>query len=166
MEVNPNLAEIVQAYNDCLKQMMYINEMALPGLIRKQPCCEEKKEEVVDPEQYGDMCYDCVMQNFGLTLLQAIKSHFPSHHSNIKPESLKDGETQDPYALIELMMYQAQERDKMNRDLMEEVASLRQEKNKLMCEVNEKINEIVNLKKSVDLIKNNKLCNRDSRMPF
>lgn len=129
---------------------MYINEMMMPMGMEKQPC----PQEVVDPDEATEMCYDCRMQNLGLTLLKAIKSHFPSEHTDVKPESIKDGETAEPYELIELMMYQAQQRDKMNRDLMEEVASLREEKTRLMAEVNHGLNLIVNFKRDLALLHN------------
>lgn len=156
MEVYTQLREIVQSYNDCIKNIMYINEMMMPQTEEKQP----------SQGGYIDMCYDCQMQQFGETLLKAVKSHFPSENNDIKTESLNDGDSKDPYARIELMMNQAKQKDKMIQDLMNEVAQLRQQNLGLNEELIRTRAEFVSVKKTLDLMTNNRCFNNKSEGPF
>lgn len=151
MEVYTQLREIVKSYNDCIKNIMYINEMMMPRMEEKQPSQHQPIGPCPDPV---DMCYDCQMQQFGETLLKAIKAHFPSENNDIKPESINEDDSKDPYARIELMMYQARHKDEMIQGLMKEVALLRQENSKLMCQINERISESGNLKRDLAILHN------------
>lgn len=157
MEVYTQLREIVQSYNDCIKNIMYINEMMMPRMEEKQPSQHQPIGPCPDP---ADMCYDCQMQEFGMTLLKAINAHFPSENNNIKPEPLNDSQTQDPYALIELMMLQAKNRDKLNKGLMEEVSHLRQQNLGLNEELIRTRAEIVAAKKEfTEMMASNRFFN-------
>lgn len=142
---------------------MYINEMMMPREEEKQP---SQQQPICPCVGAVDFCYDCQMQKFGETLLSAIKEHFPSNHSDIKPESLNEEDAKDPYARIELMMYQAQQKDEMIQGLMREVASLREERTKLMGEITNHLTENVKLKKSLALMQNNRCFNNSEKIPF
>lgn len=159
MEINPELKNIIRSYNDCIKNIMYINEMMCPTMHIKK----SSEEEVVDPPEENSVCHECQMHELGITLLRSIKANYSGIPQAISTERPKDIK---PEELIEVMTLQAKQRDDLNRGLMEEIATLSQQNTKMMAEITNHLTEIVNLKKNIVLMKNNRCFNNLEELPF
>lgn len=185
MEVDSPIKDIIDAYNKCLRNINALQnlqdveevdpailEKAIEDLQYQKDAKEweefklksaEERIAVIAEMRDQHKCYDCKMRDLGITLLRSLKENYGGTPKHISTEAPKDIKTEE---LIELLMLQAQNRDELNRGLMEEIATLRQKNSKMMADITNHLSEIVYLKKSLDWIKNTRCFNHTERMPF
>ncbi len=185
MEINSPIKDIIDQYNQCLSNLQALQEVncvdpeiwdkAVKDFKYQEDAREWEEFKLKSSEEraaimseklasnFPQPCYDCQMQELGITLLRAIKENFSGEPKAIKTERPQDIK---PEELIELMQLQAKQRDELNRGLMEEIATLRKQNTKMMADTTNHLTEIVNLKKNLELLKNNRCFNQPEKMPF